>query len=171
MFVVDSSVLILLAKSGLLDTFVDNVQGEVMIPSAVESGCLAVPVRPDGVLIERRIRERRIEVKKVQDLRTVRRLMRDFHLGPGEAEALALGIETGTDAVVTDDRNAVRACRLLRLSFMTAISILIRSRDKRLVPEGEALQILKKLGVYGRYSRSIMNDAMRRLRGKVYDGE
>jgi len=67
--------------------------------------------------------------------------------------------------VVTDDRNAIRACKVLRIEFTTAIAILIRSFEKNLIPKDEALIKLKKLESIARYSRTIMDDARRQIEG------
>lgn len=169
MLIFDASTLILLARADLLDSLLDDYPDPIAIPAAVEHECVAPPIRPDGMLIRERIRERRIRVHKLQDTATVNRLIEDFHLGIGEAEALSLTFEKQADIVATDDRNAIRACKLLRLRFTTAIGILIRLWERGRLTAEEARRGLERLAVYGRYHRTILEDAKRRLEGEEYD--
>ena len=106
---------------------------------------------------------------KLQGTATTNRLIEDFHLGIGEAEALSLALEKQADIVATDDRNAIRACKLLRLRFTTAIGILIRLWERGRLTAEEARRALERLAVYGRYRRTILEDAIRRLKGKEHD--
>jgi predicted nucleic acid-binding protein len=165
MIVFDASKLILLAKVDLLDLFLDNYPAEVVMPRAVERECAAPPARPDALLIRERIQERRMRVDRVLDTATVQRLIEDFHLSHGEAEVVVLTLETQAHLVATDDRNAIRACKLLRLKFTTAIGILIHTMEKGLIRADEAIRYLEGLAMYGRYHRAIMDDARRRLGG------
>ena len=75
----------------------------------------------------------------------------------GEAEALALALEKHAHVVATDDRNAMQACKLLRLRFTTAIGSLID-----VTAADEARRYLERLALDGRYHRMILEDARRR---------
>lgn len=166
MLIFDSSTLILLAKADLLDHLLDDYPSPIAIPEAVEHECLVPPLRPDGLLIRERIRARHIVVDHLQDAATANRLIEDFNLGTGEAEALALAMEQQADIVATDDRNGIRACKLLRLRFTTAIGILIRLRERERLTVNDAERGLERLALYGRYHRTILEDANRRLEGE-----
>jgi predicted nucleic acid-binding protein len=166
MIVFDASTLILLAKANLLDIVLHDSPGDITIPQAVETECVVLPSRTDARLIQERLREHRIAVSSVQDTAVVHRLITDFHLGRGEAEAIALALERHAHTVATDDRNAIRACKLLRLRFITAIGMLIRSAEKGLLREDESRRSLERLATYGRYQREILQDARRRLGGE-----
>lgn len=169
MLIFDASTLILLARADLLDSLLDDYPNTIAIPEAVEHECLVPPLRPDGILIRERIRERRLVVHKLQSTAVANRLIEDFHLGIGEAEALLLALEKQVDIMATDDRNAIRACKLLRLRFMTAIGILIRLQERGRLTAEEARRGLERLAVYGRYHRTILEDAKRLLEGEEYD--
>lgn len=91
--------------------------------------------------------------------------MRDFNLGAGEAEAIALALDNKGSIVATDDRNALRACRLLNLEPTTAMDFLIRTREKNLLTKDEALAKLKDLSKYGRYDKTIIDAARNKLSG------
>ena len=61
------------------------------------------------------------------------------------------------------DENGINACKLLGIPFATAIGILIRMREKGLLPVNDALPKLAALATYGRYKQSIIEDARRKL--------
>jgi predicted nucleic acid-binding protein len=160
----DASTLILLAKTELLDRFLENVPEPPLLPRAVERECTAGG-HPDGILIRERAREGRLVVEAVRSRTTVARLQADFSLGKGEAEALVLAAERRLPAVATDDRNAIRACRLLRLGFVSAIAILVRSASDGVLDAETAGRALEALVRHGRYNAGIVDDARRRLTG------
>jgi len=62
-----------------------------------------------------------------------------------------------------DDRNGINACKLLGVAFTTAIGILMRMCEKKLLTASEALDKLNGLAQHGRYRRSILEDARLRL--------
>ena len=62
-----------------------------------------------------------------------------------------------------DDKGGINACKLLGISFTTAMGILVRSREKDLIDRSDALAKLASLGKHGRYKNSIIEDARMRL--------
>ena len=65
--------------------------------------------------------------------------------------------------LATDDKNAINACKLLNISFTNSLNILIRAKEKNLMTMEEAKTKLDKLSMYGRFKKSIIEDARRRL--------
>jgi predicted nucleic acid-binding protein len=162
--VFDASTLILLAKSELLDFFLEDFQGEIVLPRAVEAEC-TVGSWPDAALIRERIREGRLTIKQVREEKIVSRLREDFRLGRGEAEALALALDESDAIVATDDRNAIRACRVLRLGFVTAVAILVRGVEKELISVPDGRSHLMTLSAHGRYGADVILEAMKQMGG------
>lgn len=113
------------------------------------------------------IEDKRIEVLKVRNDRSQRKLMQDFNIDIGEAEALILALQEGASLIATDDGNAIRACKMLRLNFVTAIAILIRAFERGLIDKDEALLKLQKLQSFGRYGRAIIDDTTKQIKGGV----
>ena len=162
--VFDSSTLILLAKKELLDMFLNNFDGIVAIPKVVrEETCNKKTF--DALLIEKRIEEEKIKVYEVEKKDLVKKLIEDFNLEDGEAEAIILCIEKGSKILATDDKNAINACKVLKIKFTTAINILIRAYEKQLIEREKALIKLDNLRVVGRYKEKIIEDAKRRVIG------
>jgi predicted nucleic acid-binding protein len=164
MMIFDASTVILLAKINILELFMANYRGRVLIPQTVKLE-ITSGGREETPLITKLIESKRIEISKVKNNRQIKKLMDDFNIDTGEAEAIILAIQEGARIVATDDRNAIRACKLLKISFVTAIAILVRAFEKDLMDRDESLIKLRKLQSIGRYSKAIIEDARRQLKG------
>jgi predicted nucleic acid-binding protein len=105
----------------------------------------------------------RIKVISAKNKAIAAKLRKDFNLGIGEAEAIALAMQGRALLLGTDDKSGINACKLLGISFTTAVDILVRSREKILIGRGEALVRLAALAKHGRYKNSIIEDVRRRL--------
>ena len=151
MIVFDSSTLILLAKKELLDLFLDDFEGGVAVPKAVRVET-CVKGSFDALLIEKRMEEDKINVyDAVEKKEQLKKLIDNFKLGLGEAEALLLCIDKRFGILATDDKNAINACKVLRIRFTTAINILLRLYEKQLIERDKALMKIDNLKVVGRY--------------------
>jgi predicted nucleic acid-binding protein len=107
--VFNSSPIIFLTKLGVIEAASDLFE-RIDIPSSVYAEILQ---KPDASVeaIEDLTRRKRVSVLKAENERFVNALNR--RLGKGEAEAIALSIETGADLVILDDHAArVEAMRL-----------------------------------------------------------
>jgi predicted nucleic acid-binding protein len=166
MIVFDASTLILTAKSELLGLFLAHVHAPAVIPTEVERECCGSKRSLDALVIQRALNESRIKTAAVKNRRVVAKLEADFSLGRGEAEAIALALKVKAQLVGIDDKNGINACKLLGIPFTTAIGILVRSWEKGLLDESEALQKLAALAKHGRYKNSIIEDARRKLEAK-----
>ncbi|HCY18516.1 MAG TPA: hypothetical protein DHU69_01870 [Deltaproteobacteria bacterium] len=164
MVVFDASTLILLARTEVLEVLILNFPGQVLIPEKVREEVL-VKDSEESPQITAMIRGKRIGVLRVDDRRLLQKLMEDFNIDLGEAEAITLALQKKGTVVATDDRNAIRACKLLKIDFITAIAILIRAAEKKLFSRSEALLKLDKLASVGRYKKSIIADARRQIKG------
>ncbi|MBI5047811.1 MAG: hypothetical protein HZB54_02500 [Deltaproteobacteria bacterium] len=163
MIVFDSSTLILLTKTNLLELFISNFRGRVLIPLKVKTE-VCTEGREETPLISKLIKGKKIEALEAKNSRQIKKLMDDFNIDAGEAEALILAIQEGAGIIATDDRNAIRACKILKLDFITAIAVLIRAFEKNLIDRDEAIIKLQKLKSVGRYSRTIIEDAAKRIK-------
>jgi len=168
MIIFDSSTLILLAKIDMLEIFIADYHGMVLIPQRVKSEVCSKGREETPILIKL-IKDKKINLLKAGNKRAIKKLMKDFSIDLGEAEALMLALQEGANIVATDDKNAIRACKMLNLNFATAVSFLIRSLEKGLVGKNEALLKLQKLQSIGRYSRAIIENATERIKGGVED--
>ncbi len=163
MIVFDSSTMILLAKTNLLDLFISNFHGKVLIPEKVMAE-VSKEHREELPVIEKLIKDKKIDVVKIRNVTQTRKLMEDFTIDQGEAEAITLARKEGVNVIATDDRNAIRACKMLKIHFVTAIAILVRAFEKNLIDRESAFIKVHKLQAVGRYSKAILKDATKQLK-------
>jgi predicted nucleic acid-binding protein len=163
MFVFDSSTLILIAKIEALEIFLDEIAMDVAIPEAVERECCESKMTLDALVIRKVVDESRIKVVSVENKALAAKLRGDFRLGIGEAEAITLATQERTLLLGIDDKSGINACKLLGISFTTAVGILVRNGDKRLISRSSALAKLAELAKHRRYKRSIIEAARMRL--------
>jgi len=109
------------------------------------------------------VHELRLKVIAVKNRKLLVKLQGDFSLGRGEAEAIVLALEEKAQVLDIDDKNGINACKLLGITFTTAIGILVRCREKGLHTDGQTLTQLATLAKHGRYKESILEDARRKL--------
>jgi predicted nucleic acid-binding protein len=163
MLIFDSSTLILLAKSELLDAFLGSISLKAAIPEEVARECCKAKKTIDSMLIQRAIDEARIEVTPVKNRKLITRLVIDFSLGQGEAEAIGLAITVKAKLLAIDDKNGINASRFLGVPFITAVNVLVGCREREVLSRAEAFSRLESLARYGRYKKAILDDVRARL--------
>lgn len=159
--VFDASTLILLAKIELLREITEAVN--VIIPEKVKSECL-LKEGIDATLISTLIRETKIIVKKAGNAEAIKKIQHDFRIETGEAEALWLARRLDC-AIAVDDGPTIKACKVIGQRFTTTIHFLLSLASQNRLGKDMALAKLEKLSVYGRYSKKIIEDTTKRLKG------
>src|ERR1017187_1438441 len=166
MIVFDSSTLILLAKSELLETFLAESKLRAVIPSEVAREVGEERQSADALAVRRLIVGKRIVVEPLKERVLFDELQRELGLGTGEAEAIALAGAQGAQLVATDDKKAIDACKLVRIPFTTAPAVLVRMYEKGIVGQQEAVLKLSVLEREGRYKKSMIAAVLARLEMK-----
>jgi predicted nucleic acid-binding protein len=164
MIVLDASTVILLGKINLLETFVLTFSGRVLVSERVKDE-VSIKETEENPLIVKLIKDKKMQVLKVKNGKLIKKLMDDFNIEIGGVGTIVLALEEKTSIVATDDRNAIRACKILKIDFTTAIAILIRIFEKNLIDKEEALIKLRKLDSVARYRREIVENARSRIEG------
>jgi predicted nucleic acid-binding protein len=159
--VFDASTLILLAKIELLRKIAEEIK--IIVPEKVKAECLSKE-GIDSLLITTLIKEKKIEVKRAGNLEAVKKIQRDFRMEAGEAESLWLARSLNCPIAV-DDGPTIKACKVIGQGFTTAIHFLFNLVSRNRLDLPVAIEKLEKLSHYGRYSRKIMGDAVKRLKG------
>jgi predicted nucleic acid-binding protein len=159
LIVLDTSTAILLAKAELLDAFAEAVKQPVVMPKEVERECYGRRESLDAQLIARAITEKRIRVRIVRQQKQYEKLRCDFPLGRGEAAAITLALASEGALVASDDRQAINACKLLKIPFITALAVLVRMRERGLLSAEEAKSKPEALARYGRYKQRTIDAA------------
>ena len=162
MIAIDSSSLILMAKTGILDKVITSLKRKIIVTTCVYSETTKIESF-DAQIIKKRAEEKAIQKKEIKNLKLFSKIKNDFNLGDGEAEAIVFCLENKT-GLITDDKKAMNACRLLRINFTTTPNLLIRLYKKKLITKTEANLYLDKLEKFGRYAKSISQNAREELK-------
>lgn len=163
MIVFDASTLILLAKAEVLETFLAKSKMEAVVPREVAREACEVKQSLDALVIQRLIHEKKIMVEPLKERALCERIRRELGLGAGEAEAIALAIVKNAQLVATDDRNAINACKLVKVPFTSALGILVRMYENGVLDQAGALLKLAILEREGRYRKSLISAVRSRL--------
>lgn len=158
--VADSSALILLTKSGLLNALLRRFP--VTIPEAVLNEVVNEATLnrfPDAKAVSDMVAQRKITVAKV-DLSSVKL---PFTMGLGETEALILAKQAGGSILATDDGKAIRACRYLAVPFIISPRIATELYRMKAIELGQARSAIEKMKIVGRYTPDIIAEAMLEL--------
>jgi predicted nucleic acid-binding protein len=151
MIVSNASTLILLAKIGIMHKFIDEF-GIITIPSEVQKEIIAGDTF-DSKILEKEIKDNHIIVKTIRS--STENVLKEFKMHEGEAEAFVLYNECGAKAILTDDGELIKLCKLFKIPFINALAIITRMFEKGILTHIEACEYLQKLNAYGRYSKKI----------------
>ena len=161
--IVDSSTLILLAKTGILDLFIED--RKLNITKKVKDEVIAEKKTIDSKLIEQRIKENKISITEIKDDSFYNKLIKEFNLGKGEAESIVFALEEKT-ILLTDDKKAINICKIFNIKFTTAMNILVKLYQEKKIDKIRAEAIFKKLKKFGRYSNEIIEKVEEDLKWK-----
>ena len=160
--VFDSSTAILLAKIQLLGAITEKLK--VIFPETVKEETTKKRDSFDSKLILKLINENRIKIAKAGKSK-VNKLIQDFNIELGEAEALELAKQKKC-AMAADDGPSIRICKIFNIKFITAIHFLLQFHKNGLLEKAMALEKLKMLESYARYDYDIIKDAKSRIEGE-----
>ena len=161
MLVLDTSTLILLAKADVLPILVESTP--LIIPHEVETEALANPLLYDAQVIARLVQAKAIRIIREGSRAQRRRLETDFKLGVGEAAAVLLAMERHLP-LGTDDGPAIKAAKVLRVSFLTALHVVTALDEQGRLDRQVALSKLDTLQRWGRYAPPILEVARAQIR-------
>lgn len=152
MIVSNSSTLILLAKAGVLQKFLEEYK-KVIIPKQVYEEMIAKSETLDAIEIKKEVDSNRIEIRDTQ--KSPEKILAEFKLHEGEAAAYSLFQELKAKVLLTDDGELIKLCQITAAPFVCAMAVVVRMYRKKLLTKGEACEYLRKLFDYGRYAEDI----------------
>lgn len=137
---------------------IENIYGRVLLPPAVVSE-LAVDAPVVGAF---RVADYPfLVVQRPRDVASVARLITE--LNAGEAEALALAVEMGADAVLIDESTGRRVAARLGLRTVGVLALLVQAKGKGLVervgPLIDQLDVKIRFRVSEEVRRRVLEDA------------
>ena len=163
----DASTLILLQKITLLDKLVKNFKFIITQGVSNEAVIKGEKIKSkDAYLLENKINNNLIIIKKIKDKKRVDYTIKEFGLGEGEAEAIVLFLQENADTLATDDHKAINVCKIYRIPFMTALTFVVSASAIKLIAKDEAKEMIKDLGVYGRYKDELIYKSLNCIGGK-----
>ena len=149
MIVSNSSTLILLSKISLLRKFLEN-SPKIIIPEEVEEEILNSESF-DAKVLQKEIQEKKIVVKKGK-IKGMDAVIKEFHLDIGEAAAFCIFNEKEHSAILTDDKELMKVCKICQIQFACAMGIVLRMYELKQISKDDALKKMEHLKQIGRYS-------------------
>ncbi|MBI3034982.1 UPF0175 family protein [Candidatus Woesearchaeota archaeon] len=160
----DASTLILLQKVILLDSLVKNfdfIISEEVCKEAVVHG--KTKKFSDSYQIENKINQNLIKIKKIKDKKGVNKIINEFGIAEGEAEAITLFLQEKADVLAIDDHKSINVCKVYKIPFMTALTFVLDSHSRKIIEKNEAKEMIKNLAIYGRYKDELIYKALNYL--------
>ena len=151
----------------MLDRLLKNFK--CIIPQEVYNEAVIKGIKiksKDAYLLETNINNNLIKIKKIKDEKRINDIIKEFGLGRGESEAIALFLQENADILAADDHKAINVCKIYRIPFMTALTFVVSASDIKLIAKDEAKEMIKDLGVYGRYKYELIYKALNCIGGK-----
>ena len=161
----DSSSLILLVKSGLIEYVLGK--NVIIIPKSVYEETVDRGKSEgfeDSYAIEGFIRNSKINIaeSKTPTKGKVEELC-NLHLG--ERDVIALAIDNKLK-VLCDDKKGRNACKFFKIETLTALNVLNSLFEKNKINKKMALSILSKLQLYGWYNEQLINHLRNKIEGE-----
>lgn len=153
MFVSNTSTLVLLAKTNCLEDFI-KISPIIAIPPDVKAELSVDEESYYARLIQKLINNKKIVVQKPVESKALS-IRSEFRLGAGEAAAYALFDKKRHEAILTDDGELIKLCKLEEVPFICAMAAVIRLFEKGALSKEDALEKLDELRNIGRYSKEI----------------
>ena len=158
----DSSTLILLIKSGLVEYILRTTT--IIIPQKVYEESVKIPKETgykDAYEIDNLVIKKKIKIGKV-DEKTAKKFETMFKLAGGEKDSLALAFELKLP-MLCDDKKGRNAAKVLNIKTISAISLLEALCKKRRINKKMALKSLDKLQKYGWYKEDLIDYVRRKI--------
>ncbi len=153
MLVSNTSTLVLLAKVGCLEIFI-GISPTIEIPVQVEKEALFDKDSYYARLIQTLIERKKIKTVYVDKTQIIK-VMSQFRLDEGESAAYAMFNNKKHKAILTDDHELIKLCKLESIPFVCAMAVVIRLHEKKILAKKEAIDKLEELYKIGRYSKEI----------------
>jgi len=115
-------------------------------------------------LIEERIKKRKIIVSDIEDLSEKDRLIKDFGIQEGEAEAILIYLEKRAILLGTDDYKTVKVCKILDIKYFTTPTFIMRNFLKANISREIALLKIEQLLEFGWYKEDIIMDFKNKIK-------
>lgn len=155
----DSSFLILISKLEILDLLI-KLFDNIIIPIAVFKETVEKgkdKKKMDAFLIEKYIKEEKINVKKIENISEKTKLMEDFNIHEGEAEAILLYLMEKANLLGTDDFQSIKVCKIFNIRYFSTLGFLQICYSRNILAKNSILLKYNKLNEIGWYNDELIN--------------
>ena len=149
----NTSTLVLLAKIGCLEMFIE-ISPIIEIPVQVKKEALFERDSYYAKLIEKLIENKKIRIVPAERNK-ISEIMPQFRLDEGEAATYAIFNNKKHEAILTDDGELIKLCKLEKVQFICAMAVVIILFENKKLSKEEAINKLEKLHNVGRYSEKL----------------
>ena len=153
MLVSNTSTLVLLAKIKCLETFIE-ISPVIEIPAQVKQEALFEKDSYYARQIQKLINGKKIRVANANK-NQINNIMSQFKLDEGEAATYILFDSNKHDAILTDDGELIKLCKLEKVPFICSMAVIIRLFEKKKLSKDAAVNKMEELYVIGRYSEKL----------------
>ncbi len=158
--VADACTIILLAKAGVLETVAKTYT--LIITEQVLEEVLAGKKHGavDAVITEKLYQNKFIQTKRLKSPIIMRKLMKDFGMGKGEAATVAYALSEPVGAVATDNRQGRKAAQINQIPLVGSIEIIVTLKMMNKLSLENAQEALKLLQRNGWFDINLIEKAM-----------
>lgn len=153
MLVLNTSTLVLLAKIGCLEEMI-SISPLIEIPIQVKEEALFEKDSYYARLIHKLITTGKIRIVRVEASK-FKNILSEFRLDEGEAAAYAMFDNKKHKAILTDDGELIKLCKLQNIPFICAMAVVIILYENKNLIKEKALEKLEELNKIGRYSKEL----------------
>lgn len=163
----DASTIILLEKIELLGRLTNKFKFIIPQEVYIETVANGKSIKSkDAYSIEDKINKNLIKVERIKDADKLNQIISEFDLAQGEAEAIVLFLEQNGDFLASDDHKAINVCKIYKIPFVTALTLVIKAFNIKIIKRDDAEEMIKLLSIHGRYKNELVYKAMSYLGGK-----
>ena len=164
----DSMVLINLAKTTILETSCDYFKRVLIKEGVFQETVIAGKKKEmeDAILIEKLVKNNKIEVKKIRDKRLLN-IINEFNIYGGEAESLAAYLQEKADFLISDDHNLRKKKELVKANIIGSLSVILKLRQAKKIDKNKFIGAVNKMREIGWFSNAVLDKVL--LDGEKYE--
>lgn len=153
----DSSTLILLTKSNLIEVILEYFQ--IFIPSFVYQEVLEGKKKNylDAYKIENLVISKRINIRDSKDKELFNIIKNNYKLGVGELHAIVVAKEMNCP-IFLDDKKGITVCNIFNIEIYTALNLLKTLYLTKIIDKKKYKESLEILKENARYSKEDLED-------------
>ena len=154
----DAMILINLAKITILELSC-NYFKNVIIPEEVFNETVIAGKKKgkeDALLIEKLIKNEKIQVKKIKD-KNLLNMAHEFNIHGGEAERFVLYKQEKADLLISDDYNLRKKEDLIGVKIIGSLAVLLKLKQNKIIDKMKFISSIDKMREIGWFSNAVLD--------------